>query len=302
MLSIIVCSRNSILPNSFITNIEKTVGVVFEIICIDNSKSEYSIASAYNEGIKRSKFPYFCFVHDDVLFHTQNWGENVIAHLNVPNTGLVGLAGGDAALRVPYDFGALHPSMNIIHIDKKGIEPTEYVFYPRNYAKSSRSVVLLDGVMICSKRETFDKIRFDENIGKFHGYDYDIAIQSIIAGYYNYVMYDITMEHYSKGNMDETYFRTMIKVYKKWESNLPIFEHNISGTEQKVLQPKFEKRSLNKLLKKLVRAKLKTAEIVEIFTYYTKKIGSKLSILLLITLRIRILIIWITSLIRRKIK
>jgi hypothetical protein len=156
--------------------------------------------------------------------------------------------------------------------------------------------------MICSKRETFDKIRFDENIGKFHGYDYDIAIQSIIAGYYNYVMYDITMEHYSKGNMDETYFRTMIKVYKKWENNLPVFEHNISGIEQKVLQPKFEKRSLNKLLKKLVRAKLKTAEIVEIFTYYTKKTGSKLSILLLIALRIRILIIWITSLIRNKIK
>ena len=302
MLSIIVCSRNNKINNLFADNISKTIGVDYELICIDNSRNEYSIYSAYNAGIQKCIYPYLCFVHEDVFFHTQCWGEKVIAHLNVPNTGFVGLAGGDAALRIPSDYGALNRCMNIIHVDKRGIEPTEYVLFPRNYTKPSRSVVMLDGVLLCAKRELFSEICFDETLGKFHGYDYDISIQSNIAGYYNYVMYDISVEHYSKGNMDATYYQTMIKVFQKWESHLPIFEHSISIDEQNRLLPVLEKQILNKLLKKLVRAKFNRSIIIEIYSYYTKITGSKIDITLLKVIRLRIFFIWITSVLRKKIK
>ena len=48
MISIIICSRFQSISKELKDNIENTVGVVHEIICIDNSKSQYDIFSAYN--------------------------------------------------------------------------------------------------------------------------------------------------------------------------------------------------------------------------------------------------------------
>ena len=62
MISIIICSRFQSISKELKDNIENTVGVVHEIICIDNSKSQYDIFSAYNEGVKRSQYPLLCFM------------------------------------------------------------------------------------------------------------------------------------------------------------------------------------------------------------------------------------------------
>ena len=67
MISIIICSRFQSISKELKDNIENTVGVVHEIICIDNSKSQYDIFSAYNEGVKRSQYPLLCFMHADIL-------------------------------------------------------------------------------------------------------------------------------------------------------------------------------------------------------------------------------------------
>ena len=300
MLSIIVCSRNGNLNDRFTSNIAKTVGVDYELICMDNSKNEYSISSAYNKGYQLSRFPFVCFVHEDVSFCTQNWGDKLIAHLNVSNTGLVGLAGGDGALRTPSDYGAFNRCMNIIHIDKNGVKPAEYVLLPKNQKESSRSVVMLDGVLLGAKREVFSKICFDESIGGFHGYDYDISIQSIVAGYYNYVMYDISLEHYSKGNMNATYYRAMLKVFKKWENDLPLIEHTVSDEFKQKQIPIIEQKNLAKLTKKLVRTGFTTSEITDIVRYYSHKIQSNKIMSNIIFLRLKILFIRISSFLRKK--
>ena len=300
MISLIVCSRNTVLPLEFVENIKRTIGVDYEIISIDNSQNKYSIFSAYNLGVKLSKSDYLCFIHDDVFFHTQNWGQKVIDHLNIPETGIIGLAGGDALTRVPSDWSALNPSVNIIHTDKHGIEPQEIVHFPKNYKKSSRSVVLLDGVFMCMNRAFFEKISFDERIGGFHGYDYDISIQSFMAGYTNYVIYDVIVEHFSKGNMDATYFRTLKKIFEKWEDHIPLFERNITKEEQSHLLPQLETKRLNKLIKRLVRSGMPSRETAEIISIYTKKINSKTAVFLLNFIRIRIFFIRITSTLRNK--
>lgn len=300
MLSIIVCSRTNSVSDSFSTNILQTVGVDYELICIDNSKNELSISQAYSLGILKSKYKYLCFVHEDVSFHTQDWGERIIAHLQTPNAGLIGLAGGDVAFRLLYDYGALNRSVNIIHEDKKGIEPTEYVLLPKNYNKVTRSVVLLDGVLLCAKREIFSKIHFDDKIGKFHGYDYDISIQSIVAGYYNYVMYDVSLTHYSKGKFDATFYKSIINICEKWKKFFPILEHNISDVGQTHLLQALENKSLRKLLKKLIRADIPVRDIIDIFTYYSRVIGSRIDIILLPMLWVRIYLIKITNRLRNK--
>ena len=131
MLSIVICSKNKLLSNEFVDNIRNTVGVEYEIIHIDNSENKFTIFSAYNLGFYKSKYQYLCFVHDDVFFHSQNWGQRVIAHLQDPKTGILGLAGGDLVSRVPASWsGFLSQSKNIIQSDRTGKEPTQIVRKP----------------------------------------------------------------------------------------------------------------------------------------------------------------------------
>jgi len=300
MLSIIICSRNLKFCELLTANIKATVGIEYELIYIDNSENKYSIYSAYNEGIAKSKFPFLCFVHDDVQFNTQNWGAKIINHLNNPTIGLAGLAGGDAVLRVPFDYGALNRCMNIIHVDKTGVKPTEYVRMPTDFKNNSRHVVLLDGVLICGRRLLFERIRFDESFGGFHGYDYDISIQSFMTGYTNIVMYDIELEHFSKGKMDVTYFRTLKKLFEKWEMHLPVFERNISKEEQDQVLEQLEKKRINRLLKWLVRSGLPINEIAEYISTFVRKTGTKCDVFFLKFIRIRILFIRIISTLRNK--
>ena len=188
MLSIIVCSRHKALSKDFVDNIATTVGIDYEIIPINNSSRKYSIFSAYNAGFAKSNYPYICFVHEDVLFHTQNWGERVIAHLQSPETGIIGLAGGDLVTRIPAYWSTLVYCIHITQSDKHGKKPTKHIQYPEDFKEPKRSVILLDGVMMCLKRELMNKIRFDEQFKGFHGYDYDITLQSAMAGYTNYVI------------------------------------------------------------------------------------------------------------------
>jgi len=268
MLSIIVCSRNKNLPKDFVDNILNTVGVVYEIISIDNSENQYSIFSAYNIGFAKSKYPYICFVHEDVFFHTANWGEKVIAHLQNPNTGIIGLAGAGIVTRVPASWSSLLSlSENIIQSDRSGKKETEIFRLPLNYTKSVRSVILLDGVFMCMRRELMEKIRFDETLNGFHGYDFDISIQSTVKGYVNNVIYDIVLEHFSRGKTDKLYYKNLITVFKKWESYLPV---SLNNSSEKMLSEitKNEDYNLQRLIKKMVRKGFKSCEIIEEVTYF----------------------------------
>lgn len=81
MISIIICNRSERLNIDLEDNIKSTIGNVdYEIICINNEKGLYNIFQAYNTGVEKAKFPYLCFMHDDIRYHTLNWGKNVISH------------------------------------------------------------------------------------------------------------------------------------------------------------------------------------------------------------------------------
>lgn len=275
MLSIIVCSRNKILSNEFTENLNNTVGVEHELIVIDNSENEYSIFSAYNAGISQSNYPYLCFVHEDVRFHTNNWGFNIIAHLQDSKTGIIGVAGADLVLRVPCAWSALiSVGHNIIQTDLSGSKPQEIILKPKGFNQSKRSSISLDGVFLCMRRELTQKIQFDKSLTGFHGYDYDLSIQSIVAGYINYVIYDIKIEHFSGGKTDIVYFRNLILIQKKWEKYLPLIGNNIA-TEERLDIPRLEEKKLYQLTKKMTRKGFEIKEIKSEITYYANIIGSK---------------------------
>ena len=260
MISIIICSKFENISQVLRKNIEETIGVPYEIVIIDNSNSQYSIFSAYNKGVIQSKHQYLCFIHEDVLFKTQNWGKNLIEHLKDKKTGVIGVAGSKIVTRIPASWWTVGPGFkNLIqHYKKKKTINAETA---HNLTTNIQQVVVLDGVFMSIRKELFDTIRFDEELTGFHAYDHDISIQAVIAGYKNFVVFDILLEHFSEGNLNAQYYANLIKLYKKRKDYLPIFTPDIPEDIRKNIL-NLEKKMLDKLLRRMARLGFSTQDII----------------------------------------
>lgn len=94
MVTIIISSYQPHYLETLKTNLEQTIGVPYELIAIEN-KGIMGICSAYNLGASKAKFPYLCFIHEDISFKTQNWSHPLIERFETNDkTGLIGVAGG----------------------------------------------------------------------------------------------------------------------------------------------------------------------------------------------------------------
>jgi len=273
MISIIICSRNSKIATALAANIEATIGVEYEIVTVDNSENKHSIFSAYNYGLSQSIYPYLCFVHEDVLFKTNNWGVKLINHLNVEKCGIVGVAGGKIATNVPAQWSNEKRYIHIIQHYKKA-KTNNYLMEPNEGDILAESVVFVDGVFFSMLRDLFSVIKFDENFEGFHSYDYDISIQSIVAGFNNYVVYDVLLEHFSEGFKDKRYYENLIRVYKKWINQLPLLTPDIR--EDKSIEIKnIELSRLKKLIRRMTKAGFPTHEIVSTYQFFIETLKNK---------------------------
>jgi GT2 family glycosyltransferase len=300
LISIIICSRSNKISDSLKENIQNTIGCEYELIVIDNSKNNFSIFSAYNAGIQKSKFTYLCFVHTDVEFITQNWGNKIAEHLKLPNVGLIGLAGGKAALHVPYGWTTYIPVVNIIHslVDQNNVRVDKQEQTLINGDKNPQSVVLLDGVFLCANRSLFEKCKFDENLGGFHGYDLDISMQAFYQGFTNYVVLDINIKHFSKGVFGIDYLKNMLNVHQKWEKELPFIVKNSQVTPEKMRS--LEAKTLKRLKKRMVRSGMNLKEISPIIKKYVLQNGNQFDKLMLFSIDIQLYTIKTISKLRRK--
>lgn len=276
MISIIICSRKSDISDLLKENINKTIGVNYEIVVIDNSNNDYSIFSAYNKGFSQSKYPYLCFVHEDVLFQTLDWGKKLINHLVDKKTGIIGVAGGKMMTKVPapsWNIG--EKNMHILkHINNRKNNKPIHIKLPNEFYGTKKNALLLDGVFLGMRSDLFDIIKFDESFTGFHGYDLDISTQATVSGFNNFVVYDILLEHFSAKNGNYQYYINLLKLYKKWEKHLPLFCNNISVEILSSID-KIQLNNLAKLTRRLARTGFKTNEIIEIISYYVAIINTK---------------------------
>ncbi len=272
MISIIICSTKPDISSTLRENIKTTIGIEHEIVVIDNSHNQYSIFSAYNKGLKMSSHPYVCFIHQDVLFNTLRWGEKLINHLSDKKTGVVGIAGGKIATKTPASWSTGGRRMNIVqHRDKK---KSLHIKKPLDFTETRLPAVVLDGVFLSMRKELFKTINFDERFSGFHGYDYDICIQAKVAGYTNYVIYDIMLEHFSEGSQTTQYYVNLIDVYKKWKDKLPLIADDITINNEKELN-KQEIKALSKLIRRLSRVGFEKKEIILLAHNYAEIINAK---------------------------
>jgi hypothetical protein len=221
MISIIICSRNFILFEKLKKSIEDSIGIVeYEIIKIDNKGANSSITQVYNRGIKMSKYDLLLFIHEDVLFHTINWGIILIdIFKNNSQIGLVGIAGAKYKSKNPSAFW--HTKSEMLHINliqhyrNKCTSHFKLGFKDSNLEK----VVAVDGVFLALRKST--NVQFNEKIEGFHCYDLGISVDMIEKKYEIAVTNQILIEHFSIGNTNLAFVKGVMKFHKSYKNTLP---------------------------------------------------------------------------------
>lgn len=221
MISIIICSRTPSITVGLSQNIKNTVGCAYELIIIDNSQNKYSIFEAYNLGIVKSAGDFLCFIHDDILFHTNGWG-NTIQHIFgiEEQIGLIGIAGTKIKTRMPsawWDCPEDQKVMNIIQHFSNGEIKNQNFGFKKN---SMQEVVAIDGVFMAMRKD--NRIRFSNAMEGFHNYDLNISFEYIKNGYKIMVTNEILIEHFSIGSIDEAWVVSGYKIHNLYKDFLPL--------------------------------------------------------------------------------
>lgn len=233
MISIIISTHKPEYFKSVKISIEQTIGTEYEIIGIENH-AQYSICKAYNIGESKAKYPYLCFMHEDILFKTKDWGKTLISIMEADKSiGLIGIAGtkfkstyptgswGQSSFLKKYKRGHIYvPSNNSIehHIE----------FDESKQPKLLEEVVCIDGVLMFTKKDIYKSCRYDDRtFTNFHGYDLDFSLQVHTKSYKVMVFRNLELIHLSTGNYTPYFTLANRLIQKKWRVALPIASRDL---------------------------------------------------------------------------
>ena len=226
MISIIICSRHSDISDEIKRNISETIGVDYELVVVDNSCQKYSIFSAYNYGLSLAKGDLLCFMHEDILFHTKQWGKLLLSYFEkYTNVGMVGVAGTHFLPQMPAAWW--DTEIRSGQLLQGGFDNGDYKIVSKDiwedYKSEPTRVVSVDGLWMCFQRNVFDFIKWDDNtFNGFHGYDTDISLQVWEVGFEVHVFWDVLIEHKSCGVSGIDFYKSLDLLYSKWRCSLPI--------------------------------------------------------------------------------
>lgn len=222
MITVIICSVNPDYLKAVTQNIADTIGVPYELIAVDNRSSGRGICSVYNEAAAKAKYDFLCFLHEDVVFHTQQWGHVICKLLSDNAIALVGVSGAvykSAIAGSWVDCGKRHyrantwqhqPATNIA--ERVQLNPNNELF---------SEVALIDGVCMATHKAVWQQHRFDDVLLKgFHGYDFDFSLSAGTAGKV-VVTHEILLEHFSSGSFSSGWLKDTLLLHRKWRHALP---------------------------------------------------------------------------------
>lgn len=229
MLSLIICSRTVDISDELKQNIATSIGCEYELCVIDNSRNEYSIFTAYNEGVRRAKGNILCFMHDDILFCTEKWGNIITAQFEDQSIGIIGFAGTHFMPSCPLYWTEIpFISEYSLQNDRNTIVECKCEDY---FNGDLADVVTVDGFCMFIRQSLFAKVRFDSSsYSGFHAYDMDICMQVLHAGYRVCVSRSILIEHAwseTEARCRDGYVQAlennMRLFYQKWQTQLPLW-------------------------------------------------------------------------------
>lgn len=247
MISLIICSRDAAALAAVSQNITATIGVPYEVLAIDNSQGKYGICEAYNLGAARAQYELLCFMHEDVAFHTPDWGAIVAEILADHSIGVIGVAGGMHVLNAPSGWWSVyeHQRMQVIQTTPA---------YPRSLdiinplQEELADVAAVDGLWLCSRKAVWEQHPFDEQtFPAFHFYDLDYCTQ-VFQHLRICVTFRILVEHFSTGSINTGWLLTALQYQRKWQKRLPFGVVELSTTQQAAMRKRISAEFTDRII------------------------------------------------------
>ena len=199
MISVIVCSIKPGLLEQLKININKSIGVDYELLVYDNRNDRKGLCAVYNQLGKRAKYNVLCFIHEDILFNTQEWGRILLSILNEKDIEVLGLAGSkykSAFCSGWYTGNKYFDCANVLH---RFSDHDEKIYLSPSGNSVVEEVVCVDGVFIACKKNVWEQTLFDEeNLKGFHFYDLDFSLRAA-KNFKVAVTYQIDIAHITFG-------------------------------------------------------------------------------------------------------
>lgn len=272
MISIVICSKDTKISPSLEKNIAETIGHVnYEIIHIDNHKNMYSIFEAYNVGIERAKYPIICFMHEDIFFESNNWGNEVLNSFLNEKVGMCGVIGSKYISEVPCGWWFCD-SWRGHMVVKEGNTKSFHVYS----TDINERVVCIDGFWFCFRKSLFPQIKFDTHLFHgFHCYDMDLSLQVLFGGYDIMLMPLIDIYHKVDGCLNDNFYINCLLLYKKWMNKLPV---SVDLDEENLEKNKlFVDRQINSIVKESYFFKYTHSLLFFLICFVEKKLNVKMN-------------------------
>jgi hypothetical protein len=240
MISIIISSSNPEYLSAVKKNIQETIGVPYEVLAVDNAEGKKGICEVYNTAGAKAKYDVLCFMHEDIVLMTTNWGHKVVEIMSDPEIGLLGVAGSKYKSLFPCGWSCpgIHISRHKVNIIQRfkfeERETTHFVYNSDNEALVQ--VATIDGVWMCTRKDVFAQFRFDDQLLKrFHGYDLEYSLQ-VGRRYKVCVTFDLLIDHFSEGNYSREWLEAILLLHKKHHRSLPLIIGTLPASEQLVAE------------------------------------------------------------------
>ena len=234
MISIIISSVNNEHLQQVSKSIKATIGVPYEIIAVENSKGKKGICQVYNQSAAKAQYELLCFIHEDIIIHTQNWGAKLLSLFEAdPQLGLIGVAGSGYKPLSPSAWGGEGISTSYINIIQsyKFIKKESTHIYQNPNDEKLLSAACIDGVWLTTTKSIVAEIMFDENTFKgFHCYDIDFSL-AVGKKYKVAVTFELLINHFSEGRYDKKWMTENLKLYNKWNRSLPYNVANLTPAQ-----------------------------------------------------------------------
>jgi hypothetical protein len=194
------------------------LGKNIEVIEYINN-GEFSLTEIYNKGCKEAHWPIVVFLHDDIYFDTNNWGNKIIKHFESSEYGILGLAG---TTDVPESGKWWEDRSKMIGIVNHESEGKKWESkYSKNWSNDIKDVVVVDGLFFAIHMDRL-KTGFDENVKGFHFYEMDFVLANYLLNVKVGVIFNVRVTHKSIGMTNQQWEENRLQFVEKYKSNLPV--------------------------------------------------------------------------------
>lgn len=164
-------------------------------------------------------------VHQDAEIVDDDFCAKIRDALADPEVAIIGCAGALGVRGIAWWEGALTWASFTHRYEELGGGEFPAAAWDPNYMPSfaeTGEVDSIDGFIIVMSRWAVDNLKFDESLGKLHGYDYDICMQARSAGK-KVVTVDFRAVHHHNLTLisdPDTWIEAHIRLAEKWDGRL----------------------------------------------------------------------------------